>query len=404
MSAIIEPGRIGAQELQRQLGPTLYREAYKAGRSLSVHLEMLDPSSQYNDGLDAFSRQLKLFGVISRSRPEMGLFASPLDDLAKTDEGRALIPELFSRMWREAVTGKSPDTRSLYTTGDDLPGSAALPTAYAQAARVPRRRPPLTLAELIAITTPVTSGTYEAYYLTADASNSRMSRVVEGNDIPLMRLTGGDHAIKLKKYGGGIAASYEVLRRTRIDKIALWMAQVAIQTEMDRISHAIKVLVDGDGNSGTAATNHDITDLDATATGYTVTLKGYQAFKLKFSPSYQMTHLIGAEADVLKVMLLSIGTGGDNQGLYLAAIDQELRSGLMLRDGVKAGITADTPANGLVGIDASAALEWVYEAGSNIEEVEKFSRNQTQAIIISEVEEFAVFDQGATKTLTLENS
>ena len=400
----ITPGRIGAQELARQIGPNLYREAYQHGRSLSVHLEMLDPSTGYNDGLDAFSRQLKLAGIVSRSHPELGVYASKLEAFEVSDEARALVPELFQRMWRSVVTGKSPDTRALYTTGDDIPGGAALPHALAATARVSRRRPPLMLSELIAVSTPVDSGTYKAFYLTPSEANSRRSRVAEGTDIPLMRLTGGDQAINLLKYGGGIEASYEVLRRSRIDKIELWMAQVAIQTEMDRISHAIKVLVDGDGNSGTAATNFDATDLDATATGYAVTLKAYISWKLKFSPGYQMSHAIGAEGDVLKVMLLSIGSGENDRGIYLAPMDQAMQSGLMLRDGVKAGITDDVPSNVLVGIDATAALEWVFEVGSNIEEVERFARKQTQAIVISEVEAFAVFDQGATKTLTLENS
>lgn len=401
--ATIIPGRTGAQELHRQLGPALYRDAYKAGRSLSAHLEMLDPSTGYEDGLDAFSRQCMLAGVVTRSQPELGVFASKLEAFEATETARALVPELFARMWRETVTGKSANTRALFLSTDDIPGGSALPHAMAAAPRVTRRRPPLTLAELIAVTTPADSATYKAHYLTASAANTRRSRVAEGTDIPLMRLTGGDHAIDLLKYGGGIEASYEVLRRTRIDKIALWMAQVAITTEMDRISHAIKVLVDGDGNSGTAATNWRAkTDLDSAATGKTVTLKAYQGFKLKFAPTHQMTHLVGVEGDLLKVLLLSIGTGGDNQGLTLGAVDQPWGSGMMLRDGVKIGLTADVPTDKLVGLDASAALEWVFEVGSNIEEVERFARKQTQTITISEVEAFVVFDQNATKTLELE--
>jgi hypothetical protein len=74
----------------------------------------------------------------------------------------------------------------------------------------------------------------------------------------------------------------------------------------------------------------------------------------------------------------------------------------MLRDGVRYGITPDVPADKLVGLDASRALERVIEIGSNIQEIERFARNQTQVLTMTEVEAFAILQPGTVKTLELE--
>lgn len=399
----ITDARPGAQDLFERMGPELYREAYSKGRNLSVHLEMLDPSERYNDGLDAFSRMCKIAGVITRSRPEIGVYADELRAFEKTEQGRMLIPELFARMWRGAQAGRPVDTRSLYTAADDIPGGVALPKAFADMPRVSRRQPPFRLNEIVAITTPVDAQVYQAYYLTTDADQSRMVRVPEGTEVPMAKLQGGEHSIKLQKYGRGLQASYESLRRIRIDKIALWVNQLAIQAEMDKISAAIKVLVEGDGNNNAATNWRAKTDLDSSATGKSVTLKAYLAYKLKFAPAYQLTHLIGAEADMLKVLLLNVGTAGATVPMYLADATGPISTGMTLRDGVRAGITPDVPSDKLTGIDASAALEYVTEIGSNIEEIERHARRQVQDIVMTEVVGFAIFDKEATKTLELES-
>lgn len=401
MAPVTSNGRPRAADLHEQMGVELYRAAYRAGRNLSVHLEALDPSDGYNDGLDAFERQMRIAGIVTRSRPEIGVYADTLGAFDRSDQARMLVPELFARMWRGAM-GASVSTRALYSASDEIPGGAALPLSYAAQPRVSRRAPPLRLAEIIALSTPIDSASYDAYYLTTDASESRMVRVAEGTEVPGAKLQGGDQSIKLKKYGRTLIATYESLRRLRIDKVRLWMEQLAIQTEMDKISAAIYTLVNGDGNSN-SATNWQIkTDFDSTATGKTVTLKGYLNWKLKWSPAYQLTHVVGTEGDVLKLCLLNIGSGGTAVPFYLADATGPMMSGITLRDGVKAGITADVPTDKLVGLDASAALEMVTEIGSDIEEVERHARRQVQEITMTEVMGFAVFDKEAAKTLELE--
>jgi hypothetical protein len=145
--------------------------------------------------------------------------------------------------------------------------------------------------------------------LDTTATSTRLRRVVEGADIPLGKLTTSQHTINLYKYAGGLKATYEAFRRSRLDKVRLWLAQEALRNEIDKMSEAINVLVSGDGNSSTAADAWQAqTDFDSAATGKAVTLKAYWRFKQKFAPVFMMTHIVGAEADIAKLALLNIGS------------------------------------------------------------------------------------------------
>jgi hypothetical protein len=389
-------------ELLKRVGVDLYREAYQNGMSFSAFLEFQDPSNGYRDGLDAFGRLCRAAEIRTRSHPGMGLFASEFGEFLRSEQARMLLPEWAARVRREVQTGQEANTRALYTSGDEIAGASLRPFAEAAALRPnPPIRPPIMLSDLVAITTPVNSNAYRSVYMDTSAANLRQARVAESSDIPLLKLLTSAHTINLLKYGCGVEITYEALRRTRIDKVAFWLRLAAIQSEIDKVSQAINVLVSGDGNSGTAATNWRAkTDLDAAATGKSVTLKAYLAFKLKFFPLFNLTHIIGVEGDVLKLSLVNIGDSGN--AVYLADMTSAPGYSNRLRDGVEYGVTADVPTDKLVGIDATQALERVVEVGANISEIERFARNQTQVLTMTEVEGYAVIQQGATKTLELE--
>jgi hypothetical protein len=398
----VRQGTAKPAEMLKRVGVDLYREAYQNGMSFSAFLEMQDPSSNYRDGLDAFGRLCREARVRMRSHAGMGLYASEFGELEKHPQARLLIPEWISRIYREVQTGQSANTRALYTSGDDIPGSSLRPYAEAAALRTnPEIKPPIMLSDLVAITTPITGNTYRSVYMDTTAAQLRQSRVAESADIPVLKLIVATNTINLLKYGHGIQVTYEALRRTRLDKVAFWLRMAAIQAEMDKVSYAINIAVSGDGNSGTAATNWRAkTDLDAAATGKSVTLKAWLAFKLKFFPLYAPTHVIGVEGDILKVGLVNLGDS--NNPVYMFNTTQQPGYQNTFRDGVKYGITADVPTDKLVALDANRALERVVEIGANIQEIERYAKNQTQTVYQTEVEAIAVLQPGATKTLELE--
>lgn len=387
--------RPGPQELLRQMSPALYREAYGKGMSLSAYLEQQDPSEEYKDGLDAFGRLLKCANIRTLSLPELGVWADEFDAFNHDDTTRMLVPEWMARQWRMAASGREVLTRALYTSGDSIPGSSMSPWVEAGQARASRIAPAIPLSRLVAITTAINSDAYRAYYLTDVTAQERMARVSEGAEIPRVKLTGGEHTTRLYKYGRVLEASYESLRRMRIDRIALHIARLAVQNESDKVATALDVLVNGDGNAGTAATSYNLTDLDTATAANNPTWKAWLAFEMKFTNPYVLNVALMTEAIALQVRMLNVGTAN--------APVPASKFSTINPDGGTVGIgwTSAAPANTIVGIDTRFALEHVVEVGADIQEIERWSTRQVQTLTMTEVEGFNVFDQGATKLIAV---
>jgi len=397
-------GRPRAQELHARLSPDFYREAYTRSMSFSAYLESLDPSEGYNDGLDAFSRQLRIANIRTRTMLEHGVFADTFEAFEQNEQTRALAPEWMARQWRRAATGRDVSTRALYVNGDNAVGSTINPYATADMPRTNLQiAPAIPLAELIAITSPINGGAYQAFYLTDNTSEQRMVRVAEGTQVPGAKLTGGNNTIRLKKYGRALEISYEQLRRMRFDLIQLHIARMAVQAESDKVAAVIDIMVSGDGNSGTAATNFNLTSLDTAASAGTLTLKGWLAFKMKFANPYMATVALVQEAVALQMLLLN--TGSANVPLFFVqgagGFGSFRQINPNLADGVGLGWTSAAPTLKIVGADSRFAIERVFEIGSQLSEVDRYIRKQTEEIVMTEVEGYDVFDPGAVKTLDI---
>lgn len=391
-----------AQELHARLSPDLYKEAYRHNRTLSAHLEMLDPSAEYKDGLDAFERQLKMAEIITRSDPSRGLYASTFgDSFDKSAQARLLLPEWMNRISRQ-VQHSRQELRAIQTSDFAALGTIIRPYAEASEVREYQVLATIPIAELVAITTPVVGDAYKAAYFTDPAAGTtRLVRISQGAQIPTVTVTAGERTVRLHKYGRGIEVSYELLRRSRLDMVAFWVRRVAAQMNADKLAAILDVIINGDGNAGTAAATHNLTALDAVAVAGTLTLKGWLAFKLKFADPYMITTIMEQEAVTLQLQLLNVGSANvplvNVQGAMglgsLAPINNDLR------DNVRFGTTSEAPALKIVGIDRRFALERVVETGADIDEVERYASRQTQALYLTETEGYAVIDPNANKIL-----
>lgn len=398
-----------ARDLLAQMGPSVYREAYKKGMSLSAYLEREDPSEGYKDGLDAFGRVLKEASIKTRGVPEFGIPASRFEEFFENPQARALVPEWISRVYRSVQAGRPfttrPDAhRSVYGSADDAVGSWARPWAEAAQARWDEQiAPAIPISQLVATTTNIDVENYRSYFLVDNADQQGLVRVAEFADIPRFRLVAKTHQVGLYKYGRVIEQSYEQMRRMRLDKVALHIQRIAVQAEVDKLTTIMDVLVNGDGNANTAAENFNLTDLDSGTTAGNLTLKAWLAFKMKFANPYMLTTAIAREDGALKLLTLNTGSGNvplveihNPSGLgYFTQINPGLR------DNVALGWTGDAPANVIVGFDRRFAIERLVEIGGTISEIERFTTNQTQTLTITEVEGYSVFDEHAAKTLTL---
>ena len=392
-----------ANDLLAQMGLNVYRAAYKKGMSLSAYLEKEDPSAEYGDGTDAFQRVLQAADIRVKSLPQYGVQASEFDEFNRSEETRALIPEWLLRTWREVQTGRPFSTRAMYSTADGAAGSWERPYAEATAARTDQQvAPAIPLSELVAITTPINAAEYRAYYLSNDATQTSMVRVSEGAEVPRVKLVGGQHTIDLLKYGRALEASYELLRRQRVDRLALTVRLMAVQAEADKVASILSVMVNGDGNNN-APTTHSLTTLDTAATAGTLTLKGWLAFKMKFANPYMMTGALAQEATALQMMLLNTGSAN----VPLVSVQQPGGFGAFtainpgLRDSVALGWTSDAPSQKIVGFDRRFAIERVVDVGATITEIEQFITRQVQVLVVTEAEGYAIIEKNAINILNV---
>lgn len=388
-----------------RLGLHTYEAAFARGLSLSAYLEEIDPSDQYNDGLDAFERQLMLAGIRTKSDPAAGVYADRVERFFTADHPNAkyLFPEFINRVWRKAsLGGFGPEVQHRFYASSEPVSDVLYPPFIQRLVRQKQIAPAIPLAELVAIVTNIDSGVYKAFYLTDASDEYTMRRVAEGAEVPTAKLTGGDHTINLKKYGRRLLGSYETFRRMQIDRFALHIALLAVKAEADKVSTVIDVIVNGDGNSGTAATNHDLTDLDGDAVAGTLTLKGYLNWLMQWTNPYRCNTVLARAADALQVLLLNMGSA--NVPYFMLAGNFGIGGVTPLNntlDGVRIGWTSDAPSLKLVGIDNRFAVEMVTEVGASITETDKIIRQQMNEIAITETVGFCILDANANKTLDI---
>jgi hypothetical protein len=404
MSATIQ--RTSAQDLYRQISPTMATRAYERGESLSALLERESPSYEEKDGLDTFERMLMIGGIKTRNLPSLGVWADKGEvffkgsDEKDTIARRTLFHEWAARQWRSVAMG-NVNTRAIYSSGDSQVNTSLRPYAdAAQAYEARRIAPQIPVSELVAEVTPIDSDAYRKVYIEDDANEQRMVRVPEGSEIPGAKLTTSEQTIRLHKYGRKLTVTYEQMRRMRINMIARHIAKMAIQAEVDKVATIVDVLVNGDGNSGTSAEVFNLTTLDPDAVAGTLTLRAWLAFKKKFLNPYRLTTFLARDGVTTDVEMLDAGTAN----ILLATLAGvgnfgNIRPINATADAVRYGWTGDAPALKIAGFDRDWAIERVVEIGSKISEIARFITNQSEVMTLTETDGYAALDSEASKVL-----
>jgi hypothetical protein len=378
----------------------LHREAVQAGMPMGAYLETLDPSPE-GARSDAFSRQMRAAGIVTRSNPQAGYWASPASMFFDTPQGRALYPEFFARQWR-SVAFANTQQRAILLSSDAIIGGWERPYVDAGPFWNNQFQPAIPLSEIVATVTPIRGEDYRSLFMTYDEDALRLFRVGESAEIPMATLETSDRSIRLRKYGRGLRATYEQMRRMNVDKLAWWIRWQALQSEIDKVEAALAILIAGDGNANTAATEHNLLTLDPTATPNELTMLGWLKFRMQFAPPYVMTTALSQIDEAIQIVLLNMGTANiPLQGANLGGIGNTLTPINTTADGVRYGWIDAAPNNKIVGFDRRFALEQITEIGSEISETERFITNQTQVVTMTENNAFAVLDPAASKVLDL---
>ena len=336
-------------ELQRAAGislhPGLYSEARQRGLHLSGYLEELDPME--NDAtLDAFERQLALAGIKVN-----GPDSSILDRFFATQESAILFPEFVARSVR---MGKDDFTK---------------------------------LKKIMASRTHVDDNTYKAIYMDESVlsnSDKSLAKVGEGAALPKIGIETAEHSIHLHKYGRYLEASYEAIRRKRVNIVAYFLRAIGVQIQRDKFTDAIDILLNGDGNDNAASVVN-------TESSGTLTYDDLVNFKLSLDP-YEMNIIIVSKAMAKTILGLS------EFKEPLVAGEFQRTSEMIKLFGAEIIIDDTVPSDLIVGLDRRFALEEVYET-EVMTESERLIRQQIEGTAISEVAGFTKLIQAATKIL-----
>lgn len=355
------------------LAPDLYQQAHSQDMTLSMLLESLDPATE-GSGLDAFERLMKEAGILTKTVRDKNIFSSKVDAFYRTNENKILFPEYVARTLVQAMT--------------EFP----------------------IFNYLVATRTPIDSNVYKASYLDWDDADNKkaveMRRVTEAADLPLARIKLGDTAITLYKYGRAVEASYEALRRMSLELFERHINRIGTEAANNKVSEILTVIKDGDGNSN-AAPKHKAKDLDSSFSA-ALTKTAWIKFLLKFYP-YGCDTVVANEDGLLQILevLYPASTVASKMDELLAKglnVSTTLPQDLVVNTTLLYNPDIDKISNkeAIYGLNRSNTIEEIFEVGSTISEADKFIRNQTQILTISENSGFRKIFKDGARILTLE--
>ncbi|MCE7937114.1 MAG: hypothetical protein DYG90_00640 [Chloroflexi bacterium CFX6] len=382
--------------------------------SISALMEREDPTDSPRDqalGIDAFQRTIAALGIRTVSSAFHGVHAHTLADLERAgdklgnrDAGRVLAYELVRRAYMEGTrfgTSRfaSSDVQRFYASSSPL-SDVLNPAFMMQTPTVQKMRQSI-LSSLVAMETTIPSNVFKHVYIENQESAQQMRRVSEGAEVPTVKLTVTDRENHIYKYGVALEISDEAVRRVAIDEIRFHAAKVAAQRALDKENDAYDILVAGDGNAGTAATETDISTIGGVAGTVTSTpvFNWLGAFE---ATGYRPTIAIAPRATKTKVRNATYGSA--NHPLYLG-VEALLRGGAGPEEVDMPPLVArDYAATGKVlATDATQNIGMATEAGGSKTETDRYVKRQVNVMVITDTTGFWVIDAGATKILDVEN-
>ena len=323
--------------------------------------------------LDAFDVALLSHGIITKDIPEMGLSSSPMSIFFTTEENRVLFPEFMIRQLRQ-ISGMPSILNDLVASTRVINGDSA-------------KQIMLDLSD-----TPVGKKNKKAL---------KERRIAEGGEIPTATLKLGEIAVKIYKYGIGVKATYEVLRRTTIDMFRKQMELVSVQAQYDEVGAVIEVIVKGDGNTNPAAV-YKASDLNTEAVEGKVDEVALVKFLIKQAPFAYDTIIVDEEVYTqITTMLMDKNLTNAANAQVRFTFPQGLLNDLK----VIYSEDLEKTSNGkhqIIGLAKNYAIEKTIEAGSVIKEIAKVSSNQTQTAYMTENAGFNKIDSRASAILVLE--
>lgn len=345
------------------------------GVSLSTYLnnKYSNIVEKFNGDLDAFDIALLSKGIIVKDNLEFGIQSSSMMTFFTTNENRALFPEFIIRQLRQ-ISGMPSIINDLVASTRVINGDSA-------------RQIVLDLSN-----TPAGQKNKQAL---------KKRRIAEGANIPVAELKLGEIAIKIYKYGIGVKATYEVLRRTTIDMFRKQMELVSLQASYDEVGAVIEVITDGDGNTNPAVV-YKASELNPSAVEGKLDEVTLITFLVEQAPFNFDTLIVDKEiyTQICTILLDKNLSNAINPKVNFE-FPQGLLSNLKVIYSEDLGLTSESK-HQIIGLAKNYAIEKTIEAGSMINEVSKTVENQTQLAVMTENAGFNKIDSRASAILVLD--
>ena len=228
----------------------------------------------------------------------------------------------------------------------------------------------------------------------------KRARIAEGADLPTGKIVMGEKAITLWKHGRAIEITYEAARRMRIDLFTRHMNAIIADITDQNMGYATDVLINGDGNPGTAATKIGTTD-----TANTIAAKDIIHALIE----YEATNHYSADTVVVpRKYLESI-----SQLMYdpTLAVGAGLSTSFNIPQMSNQNITIIGNENAVIGnkdamilLNRDSTLIRYEENGSNIREMENYIRNQTRLMTMSENSGYSIGTAGSNMYVEIKSA
>lgn len=330
----------------------LYNEANEKKISISALLEEMDPTPRNSNGkadwpLDAFERQLMLFGI--RSGDYNSITTQELFD----GRGMILAPEWFRR---QIIKGLQ-----LYADADDL----------------------------IAVSSKVNGPSFQPLYIDSPSDKGKsLGRFGQGTSMPKITILYRDKTISLSDFGRAFDFSYKVIQHSDLSelKVVLWYVGYNIQN--DKIGSIYNLVIDGDGTVGGAGS------VAASVSGYAnLSYNDLVDLFVAFRP-FKMTRFIvntNVEATILKLSEFK-----DPQ----AGFSFQRTGDVMTPLGAKIAVYTGASDNYIAALDHRFAVKRGYNHELMIEHDKIIDRKIEQAAVSQELG-YSVFLEDARKLLDM---
>lgn len=247
------------------------------------------------------------------------------------------------------------------------------------------------LDRLVMESIPINSHTATHLKMTESDADATMGEAGEGTTFVQLIVKEAERTVKLKKFGGEIMWTYEVMRLQRLNVLALSLQRIGRRYTQLQTDFALATLIDGDG-AGDGA----ITDSAASATPVYNDLVDAE---FVFTQGYEPDTIVAPKQVLAKFLKLAefkdplAGVLHQTSG----AMPNPLGMDLVRWD--SSGRVSTYAATNAVMFDSNLALVQ-YTEGGIITESERIIRSQWERSITSQWVGYAVWDRNAAVRLT----